>query len=1096
MFDPLGSVMPITMKGKIKCRNYTHLDWKAPIPVEDREDWLDFVRLIQDARNLEFDRCVLPLDSRNEEIEMLEVNDGSQHGCAAAIYVRSRLDGDNQTSSCKLLFSRSALCPPGQSIPRNELAGAHLGAVTIYMVKSALKDRVKKVYAFTDSNVVMCWIQNPQLKLKNWVMARVKEVKRLTEGTEFFWVKGEENIADLATKGLVDLKDIDQNSPWQSGLPWMNGPLEAARRQEIIRTYEDVMLKLDAKEQKDLAAEQHPSLPDLANGRRHQGPSELVSNEMPISTQTMIQSDEFRLYDLRTANQAVPKELLVVTGKSSGYQYCGMSASINHPTMFGKFRDWYGENGVPVTTPFNLTFCTSRSKLPLGQQSLEFPEEHSLITQDCCPEMIKSALLTYPPDLHLMPDGVNLTRIEVSAYVVNPIYYGFRKAFRVATVFMYYKYRLIHAAHQIPSQNSKDETVMSKARTKVREGLRKKCCICTQLQVTYKEANLAYLDQLTSGVAKITTQDNIERVKGGETWKASFSLTHRDRFTYEQVMSNQALLDKPFRQYVHANKRAKAKAKGKKKPRKPLSGKPDSPGNDQIVTLESHVEIGDDIKLLTWLHFMRKCSLEVTDTLNNMDKRQFKLCRDGIWRYYGRLLERDSIDHRDMDLFEFFDAEKISYVQPVGLSNSPFVYSLVMDLHWKVNPHCGVHKTNRLLSGIMHVIKGGNLTKAIRDGCIQCRRILKKTMVEKMGNVPLEKLIVSPPFYAVQIDDCGPFVAHSAHNFRSKIEFNALVITCINTSAVSIWVLETGKAPSVLNAILRHSYRYGYPAVAYIDLGPGLVKGCEQQVMLSNHSTLLRQACGMRVVPKPPQAHSQRGKVERAVQTLKKWVKHRELSLLKQSFVGWETTFAFIANFLNNQPMARLSKNRSLTTDLNEIITPNRLLLGRNNQRCPTFIEDFKSGAKGYEARLLKNSQINQKWYELLLKSVPSLVYRPKWFTSSEHPPEVGDYVLFKHTESTFGNEHNVWRIGLVTKVGSSQSSTTLEFTLAYKVATKSAKKSAKDWTVSDHSTTRVLREIVLLHTEAEIASPVGSDEHRRRERIADQYSLAGYSTD
>ena len=93
---------------------------------------------------------------------------------------------------------------------------------------------------------------------------------------------------------------------------------------------------------------------------------------------------------------------------------------------------------------------------------------------------------------------------------------------------MYYKYRLIHAAHQIPSQNSKEETVMSKARIKVREGLRLKCCICTQLQVSFREANLAYLDQLTSGVAKITTEDNIERVEGGEIWKAGFSLTHRD----------------------------------------------------------------------------------------------------------------------------------------------------------------------------------------------------------------------------------------------------------------------------------------------------------------------------------------------------------------------------------------------------------------------------------------------------------------------------------------------------------------------------------------------------------------------------------------
>ena len=115
------------------------------------------------------------------------------------------------------------------------------------------------------------------------------------------------------------------------------------------------------------------------------------------------------------------------------------------------------------------------------------------------------------------------------------------------------------------------------------------------------------------------------------------------------------------------------------------------------------------------------------------------------------------------------------------------------------------------------------------------------------------------------------------------LKVNALVIT--NTSAVSIWVLETQEAPSVLKAILRHSYRYGYPAVAYIDLGPGLVKGAKHEVEVSNYSTVLRQACGMRVIPKPPQAHAQRGKVERVVQALKQWVQDEELSMLTHSIL-------------------------------------------------------------------------------------------------------------------------------------------------------------------------------------------------------------------
>ena len=110
------------------------------------------------------------------------------------------------------------------------------------------------------------------------------------------------------------------------------------------------------------------------------------------------------------------------------------------------------------------------------------------------------------------------------------------------------------------------------------------------------------------------------------------------------------------------------------------------------------------------------------------------------------------------------------------------------------------------------------------------------------------------------------------------------------------------------SSLLRHSYRYGYPAVAYIDLGPGLVKGARHKVDLSNHSTLLRQSCGMRVIPKPPQAHEQRGKVERVVRALKEWIQNEELSLMTQSILDWETTFAHISNFFNNLPMARLSK--------------------------------------------------------------------------------------------------------------------------------------------------------------------------------------------
>ena len=145
------------------------------------------------------------------------------------------------------------------------------------------------------------------------------------------------------------------------------------------------------------------------------------------------------------------------------------------------------------------------------------------------------------------------------------------------------------------------------------------------------------------------------------------------------------------------------------------------------------------------------------------------------------------------------------------------------------------------------------------------------------------------------------------------------------------------------------------------------------------------------------------------VQDLKQWIQNEKLSLPTQSILDWETMFTYISNFFNNLPMARLSKNRSLTTDLNEIVTLNRLLLGRNNQRSPTFVAEFKTGGQQYDERLLRNSTINHTWYELLLKMVPDLVFRPKWFDNTIHKPQVGDYVFFRHNESTMGPEHHVW---------------------------------------------------------------------------------------
>ena len=93
---------------------------------------------------------------------------------------------------------------------------------------------------------------------------------------------------------------------------------------------------------------------------------------------------------------------------------------------------------------------TPRSKLPLDQQTIDFPEESSLLALGWAPDDIRSVVISHPANYHVIPGGVNISQIKLSSYVVDPIYYGFRRAFRSTTVFFHFKNKLVHRTHQIP----------------------------------------------------------------------------------------------------------------------------------------------------------------------------------------------------------------------------------------------------------------------------------------------------------------------------------------------------------------------------------------------------------------------------------------------------------------------------------------------------------------------------------------------------------------------------------------------------------------------------------------------------------------------
>ena len=122
--------------------------------------------------------------------------------------------------------------------------------------------------------------------------------------------------------------------------------------------------------------------------------------------------------------------------------------------------------------------------------------------------------------------------------------------------------------------------------------------------------------------------------------------------------------------------------------------------------------------------------------------------------------------------------------------------------------------------------------------------------------------------------------------------------------------------------------------------------------------------------------------------------------------IQWETLGQQIANSINNLPIGIGNKVADLENL--DILTPNRLLLGRNNSRGPTAPLVLSKDVKKIVAT---NSEIFKAWFHgWLVSYVPLLMDAPKWFTNDRNIAE-GDVVLFSKSEKEF---EDLYQYGIV----------------------------------------------------------------------------------
>ena len=125
------------------------------------------------------------------------------------------------------------------------------------------------------------------------------------------------------------------------------------------------------------------------------------------------------------------------------------------------------------------------------------------------------------------------------------------------------------------------------------------------------------------------------------------------------------------------------------------------------------------------------------------------------------------------------------------------------------------------------------------------------------------------------------------------------------------------------------------------------------------------------------------------------------------TLLGWETTFLGIADQIDDLPIARGSDRAP--TDLGwEIITPNRLKLGRNNFRQ---LEGTIILSNAPQMQLERNRLCQERWYELFVERLHLLV--PKAVRMDAIVLQPDDVVLFVFQDAGIPRMW-VWRLGVI----------------------------------------------------------------------------------
>ena len=371
----------------------------------------------------------------------------------------------------------------------------------------------------------------------------------------------------------------------------------------------------------------------------------------------------------------------------------------------------------------------------------------------------------------------------------------------------------------------------------------------------------------------------------------------------------------------------------------------------------------------------------------------------GLLRVGGRL-NRSGLENREK--------------HPIIVPGRHHIATLLIRHHHSLVKHQGRHLTEGAVRAAGYwVIGGKRVISSILHKCVKCRKLRGKYEVQKMADLPLDRLQRGPPFSSVGVDTFGPWsiVSRRTRGGLAESKRWAILFTCLTTRAIHIEVVEELSTSSFINALRRFVAIRGNVKELRSDRGTNFIGAVDalKADCVNVEDTSVKKFLNSKAIVwyfNPPHSSHMGGVWERMIGVTRRILESMlsDVSAKNLSHEVLTTFMAEVCAIVNARPLIAVSHD----PEAPEILSPSLLLNQKSDVKTEAFESfDLKNLYKAQWKRVQTLADLF--WNRWRQEYLITLQKRRIW--QSERPNlKDGDVVLLKDADVC----RNEWPMGVV----------------------------------------------------------------------------------